>query len=112
MTLNGFVEAGRRQIKDNKANPRWPVAIWALYLSMGLQWLWKDHPEAFVTDAIIVEAPESFTDKDGEKVIPVDDQSLEPLLHYACNLVIGEDREEAANGALSDAHLARAKDGV
>jgi len=111
MTFDTFVFGGRRQIKDKVVPYRWSDAVWRHYTDKGLQWLWGIHPEAFCGDSIVVDPPTALTN-DGTKELPIVDSFAEALTDYVCSLVIGEDREEAANDAVSNAHFERARSEV
>jgi hypothetical protein len=108
MKLSEFYAEVRRQIKDSVGTPRWDNATLVVYLNQAIAWMWKIHPEAFALEEIIVELPAPLNATDLDTDIPIDPLYIEQVMHYVCALVLGEDREAAANAQVSDSHKADA----
>ena len=110
MTPPELVTRVYRQIREDATDPRFTAAKIYDYGSLGLQWLWKEHPEAFMDSTIPTDFPADIATSTATELstdIPISKAFDMVLVHYVCALCMNEDAEEAANASVSDRHIAQ-----
>ena len=112
MTGLEAITQSQQQLNDEGSSPHVTVDHWYSYITAGIRFLSKEHPECLSGSTIVTSAPAAITAANVGEELPITSDFDNNLVQFMCSRALDEDSEASGNMTLSNHHLNKVEAGA